>query len=166
MDKKSKIFFLVFSFLLIGSVLATYYRYIIVKDYVIEAQVSCDPMVEKCFILVCDSESGEECTGNSEEDTSYYKLLHRNAKNIPLCDPQESDCLVSVCQAGEEDCRVVFCDASMEDSICSDPETYMNEHPVVKELPEEGSSEESETIDDSSVEAEGSQADSLPESEL
>ena len=87
MDKKSKILFLVFFLVLAGSIFLTYYRYMVVKDYIIETQVSCDPMVESCFIYVCDPENGEECTGDLEQDTSYYKLLHRNAKNIPLCDP-------------------------------------------------------------------------------
>ena len=129
MDKKSKILFLVFFLVLAGSIFLTYYRYMIVRDYVIEAQVSCDPMTESCFVYVCDPENGEECTGDSEQDTSYYKLLHRNAKNIPLCDPTEADCLVAVCLPGEADCQVTFCDpTSEEDVVCSDPETYRMEH--------------------------------------
>jgi hypothetical protein len=40
MDKKSKILFLVFFLVLAGSIFLTYYRYMVVKDYVIETQVS------------------------------------------------------------------------------------------------------------------------------
>lgn len=154
MDKKSKILFLVFSVVLVSSVLATYYRYIVMKDYIIEAQVNCDPMVEACFVLVCDPENGEECTGNPEEDTSYYKILHRNAKYIPLCDPQAADCLVASCQSAEEDCSVTFCDASMEDVVCSDPDTYMQEHSVPEETTEE------------TAEGEGSQVHAESETEM
>ncbi len=107
------------------------------KDYIIEAQVNCDPMTEACFVLVCDPENGEECTGNLEEDTSYYKILHRNAKYIPLCDPQAADCPVASCQSAEEDCLVTLCDASMEDVVCSDPDTYMQEHSALEETIEE-----------------------------
>jgi len=133
MDKRSKILFLVFFLVLAGSIFLTYYRYMVIRDYVIEAQVGCDPMTESCFVYVCDPENGEECTGDPEQDTSYYKLLHRNAKNIPLCDPEEADCLVAVCQPEEADCQVTLCDStSEEDVVCSDPETYRAEH-----LPEE-----------------------------
>jgi len=130
MDKKSKILFLVFFIVLAGSVLVTYYRYIVIKDYIIEAQINCDPMAEACFVSVCDPENGEECTGNPEEDISYYKILHRNAKYIPLCDPQAADCPVASCQSAEEDCLVTLCDASMEDAVCSDPDIYLREHPT------------------------------------
>ena len=129
MDKKSKILFLVFFLVLAGSIFLTYYRYMVIRDYVIEAQVGCDPMTESCFVYVCDPENGEDCTGNLEQDTSYYKLLHRNAKNIPLCDPTEADCLVAVCLPGEADCQVTLCDpTSEEDVVCSDPEAYQMEH--------------------------------------
>ena len=138
MDKKSKILFLVFFLVLAGSIFLTYYRYMVVRDYIIEAEVSCDPMVESCFVYVCDPESGEECTGDPEQDTSYYKLLHRNAKNIPLCDPEEADCLAAVCQPGEADCQVTLCDSTgAEDVTCSDPETYQMEHPLSEESDED-----------------------------
>lgn len=138
MDKGSKIFFLVFFLVLAGSIFLTYYRYMIVRDYVIEAQVGCDPMTESCFVYVCDPESGEECTGDPEQDTSYYKLLHRNAKNIPLCDPTEADCLVAVCLPGEADCQVTLCDpTSEEENMCSDPETYRKEHQLKEEIDED-----------------------------
>lgn len=151
MDKKSKILFLVFFLVLAGSIFLTYYRYMVVKDYVIETQVSCDPMVESCFIYVCDPENDEECTGDLEQDTSYYKLLHRNAKNMPLCDPAEADCPVAVCRPGEVDCQVTLCDpAAGEDIECSDPEAYQMEH-----LLREESDEDSTVFSENEVAAPG-----------
>ena len=148
MDKKSKILFLVFFLVLAGSIFLTYYRYMVVKDYIIETQVSCDPMVESCFIYVCDPENGEECTGDLEQDTSYYKLLHRNAKNIPLCDPAEADCPVAVCRPGEVDCQVTLCDpAAGEDMACSNPSDFeakdeeVDEEDVETEEPEKSASD-------------------------
>ena len=148
MDKKSKILFLVFFLVLAGSIFLTYYRYMVVKDYVIETQVSCDPMVESCFIYVCDPENGEECTGDLEQDTSYYKLLHRNAKNIPLCDPAEADCPVAVCRPGEVDCQVTLCDpAAGEAMACSNPSDFeakdeeVDEEDVETEEPEKSASD-------------------------
>ncbi|MBP6975790.1 MAG: hypothetical protein KBB51_03095 [Candidatus Moranbacteria bacterium] len=144
MDKKSKMLFLVFFFILLGVIFLTYYRYMVVRDYVIEAQVSCDPTIEACFVYVCDPENGEECTGDPEQDTSYYKLLHRNARNIPLCDPQEADCPVAMCQPEEIDCRVTFCDSTAgEDAVCSDPETYRIEHSAAETMEDLGAPSES-----------------------
>jgi len=161
MDNKSKIFFAVFFTLIVGSVFATYYRYVMVRDYIIEAEAPCDPYSESCFVYVCDSEAGEECTGDPEEDTSYYKVIHRNAKNIPLCDPNDEDCEALVCPVGEADCEISLCDPEVEEDIeCSDPVAYTEEHPIEEEtLDEEGEESdvdaETETEGESNIPEEG-----------
>jgi hypothetical protein len=131
MDKKSKIFFVVFSLLIVGSIAATYYRYFIVRDYMIEAQADCDPSSEACFVTVCDPES-EECSGDPEQDTTYYAVIHRNARNIPLCDPSDEGCDALVCPEGEADCSIDFCDPQTvpEGTVCNDPTTYTLLHPA------------------------------------
>ncbi len=133
MDKKSRILFLVFFIVLAGSVLATYYKYIVIRDYIIEAQINCDQTMEACFISVCDPDNGEECAGNLQEDITYFKILHRNAKNIPICDPEAAGCLASSCQSMEEDCFVTLCDSSVEDAVCSDPDIYLRMHSITEE---------------------------------
>ncbi len=132
MDKKSKIFFIVFFLLIAASVAATYYRYIVAHDYVIEAEADCDPYTEVCFTYVCDPEVGEECTGDPLEDTSYYKIISRNAKNIPLCDPEEEGCEALICPEDEEDCEITFCDpaTAAEEMICTDPAAYTLENSI------------------------------------
>lgn len=131
MDKQSKIFFSIFFLLIAGSVGVTYYRYVVVHDYIVQAEAECDPYTEACFIYVCDPEAGEECTGDPVEDTSYYKLISRNAKNIPLCDPAEAGCEALMCPEGEAECEITLCDpATAEDGIeCNDPDVYTLEHP-------------------------------------
>lgn len=133
MDKKSKIFFIVFFLLIAGSVGASYYKFIVKRDYIIEAQADCDPYAKKCFVYVCDPAAGEECTGNPEEDTSYYKIIRRNAQNIPLCDPAKEGCDALVCPSGEPECEIAFCDqekAKESEVECSDPEVYALENPI------------------------------------
>lgn len=138
MDKKSKIFFVVFFLLIAGSIGAAYYRYFVLRDYMIEAQASCDPFTENCFVYVCDP-SVEECTGDPEEDTSYYKNISRNAKNIPLCDPVEEGCEALVCPVDEVDCTVTLCDAdtASEGEVCNDPAVYASLHPEEDDAEEE-----------------------------
>jgi hypothetical protein len=142
MDKKSKIFFLVFFLLIIGAVGATYWRIMVKKDYVVSAQTDCDPYVENCFIWQCDPEStveGEACTGDAETDTWYYQVAARNAANIPLCDPNDETCDPWTCNEGEGECSMTFCDETtkMEQRVeCSDPVKYTEENPVEEEAVE------------------------------
>jgi hypothetical protein len=150
MDTKTKIFFIVFFLLIAGAVGASYYKFIVKRNYIVEAQADCDPYTKKCFVHTCDSGAGEECTGNPEEDTSYYKIIRRNAQNIPLCDPKEEGCNALVCPSGEAECEITFCDpATAGDVECSDPETYALEHPP--EVDEEESMIDSETSGEGSV---------------
>ena len=153
MYKKSKIFFVVFFLLIVGSVAVTYYRYFIVRDYMITAQADCDPYTEACFVVVCDPTAEvDECTGNPEHDTSYYQEISRNARNIPLCDPADESCEALTCPAGEADCTVTFCDTDTvsEGVVCNDPAVYTSLHPE-----EEGDASLDTSIDASTDDTEG-----------
>ena len=124
-DHKSKIFFLVFFLAIVSTVGVAYYRFIFAKNYSIEAQSECDPSKDACFVHVCDPEA-EECTGDKTEDTSYYKVMNRLAKNIPLCDPNTAGCEAMICPQGEEGCEETLCseDTWIEGDTCNDPEIY------------------------------------------
>ncbi|HBG33381.1 MAG TPA: hypothetical protein DDW82_06695 [Acholeplasmataceae bacterium] len=104
------------------------------KDYIIEAEVDCDPTLETCFIYECDPEA-EECTGNPEEDTSYFKKAKRVAANIPLCDPADELCQPFVCGEGEKDCEEILCteETSEEGDVCNNPEQYVLDNPIEDE---------------------------------
>lgn len=143
MDNKSKIFFAVFFFLVVGSIVATYHRVFVLRDYMIEAQAPCDPYTESCFVYICDP-SAEECTGDPEADTLYYKNISRNAKNIPLCDVEDESCEALTCPLDEMDCSVTLCDSetATEDTICNNPVAYTLLHPREDEVLEEGEDEE------------------------
>ncbi|MDO9231116.1 MAG: hypothetical protein Q7U36_01385 [bacterium] len=155
MDKKNKIFFIVAFLLLFGSVGATYLRIVVFKNYIVEAQVDCDPETEKCFVWECDPESsveGEACTGDAENDIWYYQLVRRKAYNIPLCNPDEDEnlpageagCVPMECDAEtEKDCETIFCndENKLEQEVeCSDPVEYLLSNPIEEE--EEGEIEE------------------------
>jgi hypothetical protein len=150
MDRKSKIFFVVFFLLIVGAIGVTYYRYFIVRDYMIEAQASCDPFTEACFVYVCDPEA-EECTGDPDQDTSYYKNISRNAKNIPLCNPLDEDCDALTCPPGEANCTLTLCDPDTvpEGVVCNDPSAYTALHP--EEDDAEGAMEQSDATESEDV---------------
>ncbi len=146
MDKKSKIFFIVFFLLIAGSVGVAYYRFMVQHDYIVQAEADCDPYTEACFVYVCDPEVDGECTGDPIEDTSYYKLIDRNAKNIPNCDPADETCTALVCGEGEVDCTYTLCDSDAleEGQVCNDPVVYTAENPLEEETEAEADGTETE----------------------
>lgn len=152
MNRKSKVFLLVFFSIIVGSMATTYYRYMVVRDYIVRAETPCDPYTETCFVYVCDSSADEECTGDPVEDTSYYKIIQRNAKNIPMCDPAAEECDALVCPAGEADCEMMMCDPTQElEGTCSDPVVYTEEHPVEEEMMGDGEVSEEDVAEEESV---------------
>jgi hypothetical protein len=141
LDRKSKIFFAVLALLIAGSVVITYYKYIVKRDYIIQAATDCDPESEACFVWECDPESlvkGEACTGVPDNDIWYYKNIERNASRMPLCDPNDENCDALVCGENEPDCREVLCNSENvpEGEVCNNPEQYLIDNP-----PEEDSEE-------------------------
>jgi hypothetical protein len=124
--------------LFLASLGFSFYKFYIVRDYMIYGHTECDPSESVCFVYVCDPET-EECTGNEDEDTEYYALIEKNASQIPVCDPSTEECEPLTCASDETDCRVSFCDetlAAKEEVECSSPEDFQEEEQ--EEGPEEG----------------------------
>jgi hypothetical protein len=147
LDRKSKILFVFFAVLIIGAVSATYYRYMVKRDYIVKAQIDCDPEIESCFIWKCDPSSlveGEKCTGVPDNDIWYYENLYRNAKSIPACDPKDENCTAYICGEGEKDCNYELCSSENvpDGEECNNPEQYLIDNP-----PEEDISCDPETED-------------------
>jgi len=112
-DKKTKIFYTIFFVLILISVAVTFYRYVILKDYQIVAEVSCDPAVEKCFVYVCDPADDSACPENIDERTSYYKIINKNASDIYNCEKTEEKigCNEELsCLSNELKCSYTLCD--------------------------------------------------------
>jgi hypothetical protein len=164
MDKKSKIFFWVLGILILASIGVTYWRIMLKRDYIIEAEADCDPTTETCFVYKCDPQT-EECTGNPDEDTSFYKLIKKNASKVPTCNPQDEDCPPLACEEGEKDCEEVLCTEQTKtpEDVCNDPVQYNLENPAEEEG-EEGEGEEVDADEceegDEACEAEAEEVDS------
>ena len=157
LDVKSKILFVILGILIVGSVSVTYWRYMVQRDYIIKAQINCDPETENCFIWECDLmslEEGEACTGVPDNDIWYYKIFNRNAKNIPDCDPADENCTAYVCGEGEADGSEELCNAENvpEGEECSNPEQYLLENPPMDE--EECAEDDEECLSGSEESAE------------
>lgn len=118
MDTKTKILFTVFIGLVFIAALLSYQRYFIQGNYLITAEVPCDPTREVCFVSTCDPETDEDCT---DPEPSYYKQIEGTAHALPSCDPNDETCGLTECSAGSSACRVIRCDA---DSDCTDPAAF------------------------------------------
>lgn len=130
MEIKSKILLSLFAVLIFLSIGISFYRFFILRDYTVQAQIACDPYTENCTVYHCNVDV-ETCTGDAEKDTSYYKILSRNAKNIPLCNQDDDVCGSMTCPSGEEGCAITSCE---EGSECSDPVEYSQNHPVIDDV--------------------------------
>lgn len=120
-----RIFYIVLGLLIAVSIGATYYRIVILKDYQIVAQVSCDPTQERCFVYECDPEIDGECSEIPEENISYYKNISKKAANIYACEntSEKLGCGEELsCTAWEFDCSYTYCDPSqlLEGERCSE----------------------------------------------
>lgn len=134
-SKRNIVLLTLFASVIVISVELSFLRFYVFRDYPIQSQIECDPTTEACFVYHCDA-TVEECTGDEVADTSYYKLIERNAKHIPLCNPVNEGCVPLECPDGEESCSITLCDASAEDgSECSNPEDYNAQFPPIEELP-------------------------------
>ena len=126
-NKANIIFYTILILLILGSVGVTFYRIVILKDYQIVAQVSCNPIFEKCFVYECDPEYDGECSENPEENISYYKNISKKANTIYLCEQTDEKigCDEELgCTEGEADCLYTYCDpAELSDGeTCSEVE--------------------------------------------
>lgn len=121
----NKIFYLILTLLILGSIGATFYRIVIVKDYQIVAETSCDPQTETgCYEWICDPAEDDTCPDAEEDRISYYKYISKKAQNIFLCEQTEEKLGCDeelACVEGEEDCEYTYCDPDTvgEDESCA-----------------------------------------------
>lgn len=170
-DKKSKILLLVFILFIIGAVAITYWRTFIRRDYIIEAQIDCDPASEACFIWQCDpgsTEEGEACTGDPEKDIWYYKIIKKNASQIPVCDPNSEECSPLSCEENEKDCEMTLCTPEnvKEGETCNDPVKYNEENPPEEELTCEEGNEECQAASEEACSPDDENCNVAPTKEL
>ncbi len=138
MDKKAKIVFFLFILSVLVLVFSLYNKHFLDKEYLIFAEIPCDPSSESCFVSMCNPDE-EECSGVLEEDTTYFKKLEKHAWQIPSCDPNEESCLVAQCDAKDAGCGITLC--SSDEDECSSPEDFL--------VPEESFESDNEGVTDS-----------------
>jgi hypothetical protein len=108
-ETKNKIFWWVFAFAIIASIVFTYIRVFVHMDYMLVKEVSCDPETELCFVYtaeeLCEESEEENCLETTESE--YYKIIYKKAANVPECSPY-----------GEEECPELSCAENEPEEEC------------------------------------------------
>lgn len=92
----------------IGIVIAvTYHRIFVMKDYLVEYSIECDPFVETCY--------EEPCVDN-ECEPYYFKIVRKNAQNLyGSCGADIQNCPGSLgCFPSDTFCEIQSCDSEVE----------------------------------------------------
>jgi hypothetical protein len=92
-------------------VAASYYKYVILHDYPILVQTSCDPYTESCFAEAC--EEGDE--GCEHEGLVYVKYLEGSAAALNRCFSESPDASCEACSTAGFACVEIQCDQLGDD---------------------------------------------------
>jgi hypothetical protein len=116
-------YFLIYTIipLLILTIGATYYRFVVLHDYRVSYEGSCDPYKSQCYVGCAD----DECTENyyythvERYSSDLYNLCGRDITSCEVsnyCTPEEVNCSVSYCDLEtEEDCETLNIDDLEQD---------------------------------------------------
>lgn len=127
-QRLSQIAIIGFILLLVVSTAASYYRFVVLHDYVSTVDADCDPESEACFVWMCDAEI-EECTGDPEEDVWYYKIVKLHSTDILTCENDDENCELLECMEENGDCQNISCTQETVEiygyeDYCTNPATF------------------------------------------
>lgn len=132
MTKKFLLSLLVFALTMTAVIAFTYHRVFIVKDYVIQYSVACDPTVEYCYEEDC---AEEEC------EPYYYSVIQKEARDLfDACGSDMDGCAESqFCAPTDSFCEITTCDPETETCVRHEPEN--DEVPLDEDESDEQSAE-------------------------
>lgn len=122
MDKKYKFHWLMILLaVILLSLLATFYRFFVTRNYDIYTQVSCNPQSESCYKITGCPQDMANC---SNPETTYYKILRIKSFDLSYCNHNIESCAEPVCIAGN-DCEYIKCDPTVQSGalVCGDTST-------------------------------------------
>ena len=123
-------------------VLTSYYRFLVIHDYLVAYEGECDPYTQVCFVGCEDDECSSEY---------YYSQVEKYAPNVyEQCGKDITDCeSASRCLPEDgEQCSVTYCDPGTDGDEC---ETFTEEDVEVPE--DDGATVEGEAFSDGLINA-------------
>ena len=95
------------------TILASYVRFMVFKDYLVAYEGECDPNIHSCFVGCSD----DECT-----ETYFYSKMVKHATTLETqCGVDITDCENANICLGENDtdCIITYCDPLTDIDSCS-----------------------------------------------
>jgi hypothetical protein len=107
MSSRHNVFFYIIALFLVLTASASYYRFIVLGDFMVSYEVDCDPFTEDCFIGCEDNQCTEEY---------FYSTITRHANEIEaLCGNDITDCEAAQhCSANNNRCTRITCDSGLD----------------------------------------------------
>lgn len=109
----SKILVIVFLTLVCISILASYYKYVYLADYILVLNVPC---IEgnSCFAPECTSEESE-CIDDYYRGGAYL-VVNVVASQVKECSPDDSSCIYNKCLMDDKLCTIKACNSKLGES--------------------------------------------------
>ena len=121
-DKKFLDYFFPYAILLLVVMVgvASYYRFMIKRDYYVSYNGLCDPAIEKCFTNYEDG---------VDEKSKYYSKMEKYAPDLyKECGSDITDCKdANECVLGDRNCSKTYCDNNVAEDVCSTPPHYLSQ---------------------------------------
>lgn len=99
--------------LLVFLVCASYYRFMVVHDYLVSYQGTCDPALNSCFV---------QCNDDACTDKEYYDNVQKYEPDIYAeCGKDITDCAAArqcLPQDGQK-CSITYCDPAVGGNTCA-----------------------------------------------
>lgn len=90
-----------------------FYKFYIVRDYIVLANVPCDSTLHSCFV------------GDGDNTPQSYEEISKVANTIPACNGWQDQCPELTCDQGSFGCTITYCQLGTGDS-CSGPTQTIN----------------------------------------
>jgi len=117
MENSSKVLLWAITFSILLAIVATYYIFVVEKNFYFSLEAPCSPTVEKCFYRDC---STGECPPNNLE---FYRVFEVAAYDFIKC--KDSSCL-DECESGRIECVEYKCQPENDQSCSSYDDTLHN----------------------------------------
>jgi capsular polysaccharide biosynthesis protein len=109
--------------LLVLAVSASYYRFVVINDFLVSYEGFCDTSSESCF---AGSYYDEKCECDITYNYKYvtktatvYKKQMAECDNDPYLDPMYCE-EVNHCTQDEDNCTIEYCDTKIDGNSCSE----------------------------------------------
>lgn len=106
--KINLIYTLIFLTLLCTAIGASYYKYVVLRDFESIFYIPCEEGEENCFINTADCAEGADIA----ECSFVYKVIVINQSILDdTCKPDDGECLNEICLKSAEQCTTIRCTA-------------------------------------------------------